>query len=311
MLVHIILLNLIFHKSRHYLEALVESDGCPASSIKLFGQPLIIRNIMMAQQVYGSSKVMIPSEFSAAIKLVQQIFPSIDVQELCEGNSSNTKVSILGNGDLEVPLNTLIHYSKRTNALTIDSLVYPWDFLTTVQKVLYDEVTEQIISPDASIAKSSIIKGPCVIEDGVNVDDFCKIIGPVYLSCGSFIGMSSLIRNSILGNNTKIGFNCEIGRSYFAGNTKISHQNVLLDSIIGEHVWFGGFSGTANVLLTRSNTKYAVGDDLVDTGTDHFGAVVGNSCAVGASVIILPGRQVQTNSIIQAGTIFGASEKKT
>jgi hypothetical protein len=78
---------------------------------------------------------MIPSEFSAAIKL-QQSFPSIDVQELCEGNSSNTKVSILGNGDLEVPLNTLIHYSKRTNALTIDSLVYPWDFLTTVQKVL-------------------------------------------------------------------------------------------------------------------------------------------------------------------------------
>jgi UDP-N-acetylglucosamine diphosphorylase / glucose-1-phosphate thymidylyltransferase / UDP-N-acetylgalactosamine diphosphorylase / glucosamine-1-phosphate N-acetyltransferase / galactosamine-1-phosphate N-acetyltransferase len=217
MLVHIILLNLIFHKSRHYLEALVESDGCPASSIKLFGQPLIIRNIMMAQQVYGISKVMISSEFSAAIKLVQQSFPSINVQELCEGNSSNSKVSILGNGDLEVPLNTLIHYSKRTNKLTIDSLVYPWDFLTTVQKILYDEVTEQIISPDASIAKSSIIKGPCVIEDGVNVDDFCKIIGPAYLSCGSFIGMSSLIRNSILGNNTKIGFNCEIGRSYFAG----------------------------------------------------------------------------------------------
>jgi UDP-N-acetylglucosamine diphosphorylase / glucose-1-phosphate thymidylyltransferase / UDP-N-acetylgalactosamine diphosphorylase / glucosamine-1-phosphate N-acetyltransferase / galactosamine-1-phosphate N-acetyltransferase len=71
------------------------------------------------------------------------------------------------------------------------------------------------------------------------------------------------------------------------------------------------FSGTANVLLTRSNIKYAGGDDLVDTGTDHFGAVAGNSCAVGASVIILPGRQVQTNSIIQAGTIFGASEKKT
>jgi bifunctional UDP-N-acetylglucosamine pyrophosphorylase/glucosamine-1-phosphate N-acetyltransferase len=122
--------------------------------------------------------------------------------------------------------------------------------------------------------------------------------------------MSSLIRNSILGSNTKIGFNCEIGRSYFAGNTKISHQNVLLDSIIGEDVWFGGYSGTANVLLTRSNIKYAVGDDLVDTGTDRFGAVVGNNCAVGASVIILPGRQVQSNSIIQAGTIFGASEKR-
>lgn len=105
---------------------------------------------------------------------------------------------------MEIPLNTIIHYSKRTNALTIDSLIYSWDFLTTVQKVLYDEITEQVISPNASIAKSSIIKGPCVIEDGVCVDDFCKIIGPAYVSCGSFIGMSSLIRNSIIGNNTKI-----------------------------------------------------------------------------------------------------------
>jgi acetyltransferase-like isoleucine patch superfamily enzyme len=310
MLVHIILLNLIFHKSHHYLQALVESDGCPASSIKLFGQPLIIRNIMMAQQVYGISKVMIPSEFSAAIKLVQESFPSLDVQELRDEDLPDSKVSIRGNENLEIPLNALIHYSKRTNTLTIDSLIYPWDFLTTVQKILYDEVTQQIISPNASIARSSIIKGPCVIEDGVNVDDFCKIIGPAYLSCGSFVGMSSLIRNSILGSNTKIGFNCEIGRSYFAGNTKISHQNVLLDSIIGEDVWFGGYSGTANVLLTRTNIKYAVGDDLVDTGTDRFGAVVGNNCAVGASVIILPGRQVQSNSIIQAGTIFGASEKR-
>ena len=81
MLVHIILLNLIFHKANHHLQALVESDGCPASSIKLFGQPLIVRNIRMTQQAYGISKVMIPSEFSSVIKLVQQSFPSIEVQD--------------------------------------------------------------------------------------------------------------------------------------------------------------------------------------------------------------------------------------
>jgi UDP-N-acetylglucosamine diphosphorylase / glucose-1-phosphate thymidylyltransferase / UDP-N-acetylgalactosamine diphosphorylase / glucosamine-1-phosphate N-acetyltransferase / galactosamine-1-phosphate N-acetyltransferase len=47
-----------------------------------------------------------------------------------------------------------------------------------------------------------------------------------------------------------------------------------------------------------------MGDKLVDTGTDQFG-VVGNNCAIGASVIILPGRQVQSNTVIQAGTIVG------
>jgi len=48
-----------------------------------------------------------------------------------------------------------------------------------------------------------------------------------------------------------------------------------------------------------------IGDELTDTGTDHFGAVVGDNCAIGASVIILPGRQVLAGTQIQAGTIFG------
>ena len=54
---------------------------------------------------------------------------------------------------------------------------------------------------------------------------------------------------------------------------------------------------TANVLLSRKNIKYEIFNELgerslLDTGLDHFGAVVGENCAIGASVIILPGRQI-------------------
>ena len=115
--------------------------------------------------------------------------------------------------------------------------------------------------------------------------------------------MGSLVRNSMLERNTRIGFNCEIGKSYFAGNDKISHHNVILDTIVGQNVWFGGYSGTANVLLDRKNVRYKIRDNFMDTGTDHFGSVIGNNCSIGASVIILPGRRVSSNSIIQAGTI--------
>jgi len=41
----------------------------------------------------------------------------------------------------------------------------------------------------------------------------------------------------------------------------------------------------------------------MDTGTDHFGSVIGNNCCIGASVIILPGRKIPSNSQIQAGTV--------
>ena len=49
------------------------------------------------------------------------------------------------------------------------------------------------------------------------------------------------------------------------------------------------------LLLDRRNVKYQIGNSLVNTGIDHFGAVLGNNCAIGASVIILPGRQIQPN----------------
>jgi NDP-sugar pyrophosphorylase family protein len=173
-----------------------------------------------------------------------------------------------------------------------------------MQKILNAKVTPTRISPGAKISKTSIIEGPCVIEEGTVLDDFCKLKGPAYIGKNSFIGMGSLVRNSILEQNTKIGFKCEIGKSYFAGHDKISHHNVILDSIVGQNVWLGGYAGTANVLLDRRNIRNEINGKLVDTGTDHFGSVIGDNCCIGASVIILPGRRLPPNSQIQAGTII-------
>jgi acetyltransferase-like isoleucine patch superfamily enzyme len=299
---------------------------------------LIIRNLSIVSKIFAIKKIMIPEGFPDALKLVQDNFPSIDTDEFYDepindkinddvNNDSRSTTSSLtaeagvigkmkfkGDEDLfQIPLNAVLHCpppppspSPNTKALLIDHIVYPWDFLNIVHKTLHEEITDTIISSNASVAKSSIISGPCITEDEVTVDDFCKIKGPTYIGKGSFIGMSSLVRNCMFDSNTRIGFNCEIGKSYFAGDDKISHQNVILDSIIGKNVWFGGYSGTANVLLNRKNVKYEIGNgQLIDTGTDHFGAVVGNNCAVGAAVIILPGRRLPHNTVIQAGTVVG------
>ena len=319
-------MHLVFRNSSHHLQSLMaDCSDCPATSLKVFGQPLIVRNIQTAKEFLDIDKVVVPKESTNAVKLIEENFPSIDVEQFSSSNNNNNNDSrtitttafhnyLLNSNEVrtlnkkaefEVPVNTFIHYSLERAALLIDAVIYPWDFLELIQKVLCDNIKDTIISPNASIAKSSIIEGPCIIEDGVTIDDFCKIKGPTYIGKGSFIGMSSLIRNCMLGEKTRIGFNCEIARSYFAGHDKMAHQNVILDSVIGKGVWLGGYSGTANVLLNNQNIRYELNGQLVDTGTNHFGAVIGNNCSVGASVIILPGRQVPSNSIIQAGTIFG------
>ena len=100
-----------------------------------------------------------------------------------------------------------------------------------------------------------------------------------------------------------MALNCEVARSYLAGKNNLGHRNVILDSIIGESIWMGGYVGTTNVLLNGKNVKYKGGDKLVDTGQQNFGAVIGDGCKIGAGVIILPGRYIPPNSTIQAGTL--------
>ena len=286
----------------------------------------------MACKVLDIDQVMIPNNVPNAATLIQDNFPSLEVEQFSDENESenvvnhkasysiidcydwlssnkNNKVIRSQKGKLDVPLNILIEYSLERGSLLIDSVIYPWDFLHIMQRVMQDKIVHTTISPNASVDRSSIIDGPCIIEDGVTIDDFCKIKGPTYIGSGSFIGMGSLVRRCMIGEDTTIGFNCEIAKSYFAGNNdKLAHHNVILDSMIGKNVWFGGYSGTANALLNKQCIRYEIDGTLVDTGTDHFGAVVGNNCAIGASVIILPGRQVPSNSIIQAGTIFGKKQ---
>jgi UDP-N-acetylglucosamine diphosphorylase / glucose-1-phosphate thymidylyltransferase / UDP-N-acetylgalactosamine diphosphorylase / glucosamine-1-phosphate N-acetyltransferase / galactosamine-1-phosphate N-acetyltransferase len=329
-------MNLIFYNSPHHLEPLIECENiinqCPVSLLKVLGEPLILRNAKIATKTLNFDKILIPKGLHSTLKLVQEAFPHIDVEEFSDRkdnrgyDSNNEKSTALSSRqplctkvtvgetyqDIEIPLNACLHYSETAKSLSMDSIIYPWDFLNLVQKVLQEEVTQNMISPSASIAKSSIIEGPCIIEDDVVIDDFCKIMGPTYIGKGSFIGTSSLIRNCMFGNGTRIGFNCEIGKSFFAGNDKISHQNVILDSIIGENVWFGGYSGTANVLLNQGCIRYETSSgNLVNTGTNHFGALVGNNCAIGASVIILPGRRVPKDTMIPPGIVFGAKKIKS
>jgi UDP-N-acetylglucosamine diphosphorylase / glucose-1-phosphate thymidylyltransferase / UDP-N-acetylgalactosamine diphosphorylase / glucosamine-1-phosphate N-acetyltransferase / galactosamine-1-phosphate N-acetyltransferase len=311
-------LELIFHISKHYLNSLlVDKDESSVASLKVMNQPLIVRNLGIVDKLLNIHRIKVPSECSTVLRLIQDNFPAISVDEYDTNNTRNNtnddtptdtstsarsfKISIKGNMDsLEIPLNSAVWYSQSEKNILVNPIVYPWDFHYIIRRILQEELTESI-SPNASLSKSTIIDGPCIIEDDVTIDDFCKIKGPTYIGKGSLIGMTSLIRNCMLGNETRIGFNCEIGRSYFAGHDKIPHQNVIVDSLIGENVWFGAYSAVDNVLPEEQTILYEIAKgNAIDTGMDHFGAVIGNNCTISTSVIIKPGSHIQADTLIQA-----------
>ena len=308
-------MKLTFFDSHHHLNSLSNRDSA-GYFLKIFDEPLIVWNIKLVDKLNKVDSVIFPEKFSETSSLIREKFPSIKVEYSKDPPSNETSFPQKIQTDLDLSkidslnlnINSLVYQSRENQKITIDTIQYPWDYLRLLQEVLNNHVLESKISSSAVIPKTTVIDGPCIIEDNVVIDDFCKIKGPIFIGKDCFIGMGSLVRNCMFGSKTSIGFNCEISKCYFAGQTQIAHHNVILDSVMGENVWFGGYSGTANVLLTKKNVKYQIDDTLIDTGTDHFGSVVGNNSSVGAAVIILPGRQLPANSSIQAGTIFGKKE---
>jgi UDP-N-acetylglucosamine diphosphorylase / glucose-1-phosphate thymidylyltransferase / UDP-N-acetylgalactosamine diphosphorylase / glucosamine-1-phosphate N-acetyltransferase / galactosamine-1-phosphate N-acetyltransferase len=324
-------LELIFLISKHYLDSLsTDKDEASVSLLKVLNQPILVRNLGIVKRILNIHRIKVPSECRAVLRLIQDNFPEISVDEYDANNNINSntnntnndhnktptdtstsarsfKIFIKGNNmnRLEVPLNSSLWYSQlEKNNILVNPIVYPWDLHYTVQRILREELTEVSVSPNVSIAKSTIIEGPCMIEDDVTIDDFCKIKGPTYIGKGSFIGMSSLIRNCMIGNETRIGFNCEVGRSYLLGHDKIPHQNVIVDSLIGENVWFGAYSVTLNVLFTRKKIPFEIDKGkAINTGMDHFGAVIGNNCTISTSVTIFPGRHIHPGTVVSPDTI--------
>jgi bifunctional UDP-N-acetylglucosamine pyrophosphorylase/glucosamine-1-phosphate N-acetyltransferase len=311
-------LRLTFFTNDQNITPLLEGSECngfAAACLKVMDKPLLAHNIDALNRALRDkvTDVAIPKDLKSAFDIMNERYRNINVDEV--DDSRNESISYSGVIDwsedsIRLPINSVVHslpadMDGDNNNIKVDLISYPWNFLTAIQSLLRENITNTFISPTAKVSKTSVIEGPCIIEDNVVLDDFCKIKGPAYISTGSTVGMCSLIRSSVLGKNTKIGFNCEIAKSFFSGDTKMPHQNEILDSLIGKNVWFGGYSATANVLLTKENVKFQIDGSLVDTGTDHFGAIVGNNSAVGANVLILPGRQIPPNSRIQAGTIVG------
>ena len=290
---------LVIETGTNWLDNIFYSqDDSKIAMLNMMGKPLIQYNIeKLLSLKYDINNIVLPENFSSIANVIQESFPSIQVDE----SNNNEEIP---SDSVKIPLNSIVTKPKGTDVYVVRKMIYPWDILKVMHDVLNADITATMISKNSSVAESAIVKGPCIIEDGASVDDFSKIIGPIYIGRNTKIGTSSLVRHSMMGDDTVIGFNCEIARSFFMGNTRVAHLDVILDSILGQDCWLGGFVGTTNVLLNKETIRYKLDDVLVSTGLDQFGSVIGRGCSIGAGTIILPGRFVPPNSTVQAGTVL-------
>ena len=170
----------------------------------------------------------------------------------------------------------------------------PWEVTKNLPSILITLIAdlgdEYEIRNGIAIHKTAIIEAGAILKDTI-------IIGP-----NAFVGANAYLRGGIyLGNSSRIGPGCEVKTSAIFEKSAVAHFNFIGDSIIGNQVNFEAGSITANHYNERSDKRIFVlhKNNILDTGSEKFGTLVGDESKIGANAVLSPGTILDTGTVVK------------
>jgi UDP-N-acetylglucosamine diphosphorylase / glucose-1-phosphate thymidylyltransferase / UDP-N-acetylgalactosamine diphosphorylase / glucosamine-1-phosphate N-acetyltransferase / galactosamine-1-phosphate N-acetyltransferase len=170
----------------------------------------------------------------------------------------------------------------------------PWQVTAHLDEILTRYLP--FLSKDYRISNNQAIHHSARIEPGVILK------GTVIIGADCFLATGAYLRGGVfLDNKVGIGPGCEIKSSVIARGTTIAHFNFIGNSLIGNNVNFEAGSLIANHYNERENKRIFVSlnSEILDTGLDKFGALVGDNSKIGANAVLSPGTVLTPGSIIK------------
>lgn len=171
---------------------------------------------------------------------------------------------------------------------------FPWHVLDLMKAALGK--AERKIAKSAEIAKTAVINGPVVIEEGVKIFDHAVIQGPAYIGKNSVVANNALVRESMIGDRCVVGYSTEVARS-FIGDDCWFHSNYVGDTVMGDDCSFGAGALCANLRLDEKN--------IGDSGRNKLGPILGSHIRVGVQTSLMPGVRIGSNTMITSGLVVG------
>lgn len=177
----------------------------------------------------------------------------------------------------------------------------PWDFTTNASMIVLELIGMLANTDEYKIGNNIAIHKSAEIETGVTLK------GPLIIGPGCFIANSAYLRGgNWLESNCILGPGVELKSSYMFSGSKLAHFNFVGDSILGSSVNLEAGSIIANYRNERENKDIFVRhkNALINTGTDKFGALIGDECRIGANAVIAPGTLMMRNTVLARLALF-------
>lgn len=170
----------------------------------------------------------------------------------------------------------------------------PWEITVCLKEIIHTQLMQ--LGDDYEISNDVAIHKSALVEDGATLKS-PAIIGPRCV-----IGAHAYFREGVfLDHSVKIGPGCEIKNSIICSGTAIAHFNYVGNSIVGRDVNFEAGSIAANHYNERTSKRIFVWyrSEILDTGVDKFGSLVGDCSKIGANAVLSPGSILEKNTIVR------------
>jgi UDP-N-acetylglucosamine diphosphorylase / glucose-1-phosphate thymidylyltransferase / UDP-N-acetylgalactosamine diphosphorylase / glucosamine-1-phosphate N-acetyltransferase / galactosamine-1-phosphate N-acetyltransferase len=170
----------------------------------------------------------------------------------------------------------------------------PWEITDNLKEIILKRLLQ--LGEDYSISDGVAIHQTAVVERGAVLKS-PAIIGPYCV-----VGANAYFREGVyLDQSVKIGPGCEIKNSIICSGTAIAHFNYIGNSIIGRNVNFEAGSIAANHYNERASKRIFVlyQSEVIDTGIEKFGSLVGDNSKIGANAVLSPGTILEKNTIVK------------
>ena len=184
----------------------------------------------------------------------------------------------------------------------ISTFIARWPSLGLVPAAAWlvsDDCENQVMALLAGLGDGYRRHGDCAIHESAVVEQGAVLKGPIIIGEGSFVAAGAYLRGGVyLGSNCIVGPSCEIKSSFMLDGSKLAHFNFVGDSLIGEgvNVEAGAIIANYRNELNGADIKICYACDVIETGVNKFGALVGDGCKIGANAVIAPGALLRPNS---------------
>lgn len=186
---------------------------------------------------------------------------------------------------------TLFNLDETIAKDIFQDVTFPWEVLPLIKDFIgklgaslpeeeYDHPQEDVwIAKSASVARTAVISGSCIIGRDTEVRPGAFIRG-----------------NAIVGENCVVGNSTELKNVILFNNVQVPHYNYVGDSILGYKSHMGAGSITSNVKSDKTKIAIRYEGDVIETGLKKMGAILGNYVEIGCNSVLNPGSIIGSNT---------------